>query len=87
MLVATVKKVVLLHDNACFHSTTHSPETLQELKSEVLQHPPYSPDFVPSDCHLSGSLKEALTSPQLVMNQEMNKWCIRACLSARNISF
>jgi histone-lysine N-methyltransferase SETMAR len=30
------------------------------MKFEVLPHPPYSPDLVPSDFHLFGPLKESL---------------------------
>ncbi|GFY03306.1 histone-lysine N-methyltransferase SETMAR [Trichonephila clavipes] len=46
----TLKKlssgVVLLHDNACPHTAVR--EVLRKFKWDVFQHPPYSPDLVPS---------------------------------------
>jgi histone-lysine N-methyltransferase SETMAR len=44
--------VLLLHDDPC-HSAACTKETLQHLKLEALDHPPYRPDLVPSDFHLS----------------------------------
>lgn len=38
---------VFLHDNARPHSATHVANTFQELKSEVLEHPLYSPYLAP----------------------------------------
>ena len=35
-------------------------DTVRALKFEVLKHPPYSPDFTPSDFHLFGPMKEHL---------------------------
>jgi len=55
-----LKGIVLLHDNARPHTAAHTVETLQKLKFQVLVHPPYSPDLVPSDYHVFGPLKEAL---------------------------
>jgi hypothetical protein len=46
------------------HSAAHIKETLQKLKSEALDHPPYSSDLAPSDFHLFGHLKEALRGCQ-----------------------
>ena len=53
------KGVVLLHDNARPHTDAHTAETLRKLKFEVMAHPPYSPDLVPSHYHLFSPLKEA----------------------------
>jgi transposase len=48
------KTVVLQHDNARSH-TAHLPlQTIQKNGWELLSHPPYSPDLVPSDHHLFG---------------------------------
>jgi len=55
------KGIVLLHDNARPHIAAHTVETLQKLMFVVLAHPLYSPDLAPSDCHLFGPLKVALT--------------------------
>jgi len=54
------KKVLLLHDNARPHMASHTFKTINHLGFEVLEHPAYSPDLVPSDYHLFGRLKNAL---------------------------
>jgi hypothetical protein len=54
------KRVLLLHDNAGFHTAAHTVDTLHALKFEVLKHPPYNPDLAPSDFHLFGPMKEHL---------------------------
>ncbi|OAD54130.1 Histone-lysine N-methyltransferase SETMAR [Eufriesea mexicana] len=43
---------VFLHDNARSHTSILTRQKLQELGWEVLMHPPYSPDLVPSGYHL-----------------------------------
>ena len=54
------KRVLLLHDNACLHTAARTVDTLHALKFEVLKHPPFSLDLVPSDFHLFGPTKEHL---------------------------
>jgi len=54
------KGTLLLHDNARPHSANQTTVTLRSFKWEVLQHPPYSPDFALSDFHLFGPLKQHL---------------------------
>ena len=54
------KGVVLLLDNARPLTAAHTAETLRKLKFGEMAHPPYSPDFAPSDYCLFGPLKEAL---------------------------
>ena len=54
------ERVLLLHDNASPHTAVHTVDTLRSLIFEVLKHPPYSPDLVPSDFHLFGPVKEHL---------------------------
>jgi len=53
--------VLLLHDNARPHTAIHTLQTLVKLGFTVLEHPAYSPDLAPSDYHLFGPLKDALT--------------------------
>jgi hypothetical protein len=43
------ESVVLLHDNVCPHTITHTVETLKKLNFEVLEYPLYSLDLTPSD--------------------------------------
>jgi hypothetical protein len=54
--VRSVKRVCLLHDNARPHTCDN--RTLEWMHWEVLPHPTYSPDPVPSDFHLFGPLKK-----------------------------
>jgi hypothetical protein len=37
----------LLHDNTRPHTARHTVKQIQDLKLEVLPHPPYSPDLGP----------------------------------------
>jgi len=72
------KKVLLLHDNACPHTTSHTIETIIHLGFEVLEHPSYSPDLTPSDYHLFGPLKNALQGRRFSMDKQVweavHKW-------------
>ena len=52
---------MLLHDNPRLYITAQTVETLQKLMFVVLAYLPYSPHLAPSDCHLFGPLKVALT--------------------------
>jgi histone-lysine N-methyltransferase SETMAR len=67
------KGVALLHDSACPHTAAHTVETLRHLIFEVLEHPPYSPDLAPSDCHLFGPLKDALRGRHFASDQELKE--------------
>jgi hypothetical protein len=52
--------VILHHDNARPHTACATAATIEILQFECLPHPPYLPDFAPSDYHMFGPLKEAL---------------------------
>ena len=56
------RKVRLLHDNARSHTAKVTRQKLEELWWEVLLHPPYSPDLVPSNYHLFRSLRNHLVT-------------------------
>jgi len=72
------KKVLLLHDNARPHTASQTIETINHLGFEVLEHPAYSPDLTPSDCHLFGPLKNALRGRRFSTDKEVqeavHKW-------------
>jgi histone-lysine N-methyltransferase SETMAR len=51
------REVLLRHNNIRPHTARATQERIQELQWELLEHPPYSPDLVPSDFHLFGPLK------------------------------
>jgi len=61
------KEILLLHDNARPHTAAHTLETLKQLKWEAMGHPAYSPNLVPSDIHLFGPLKNALSVKMIFM--------------------
>ena len=46
------KKIIFHQDNAPLHTSVIAMAKLHELRYELLQQPPYSPDLVPSDFHL-----------------------------------
>ncbi|PNF41429.1 hypothetical protein B7P43_G13783 [Cryptotermes secundus] len=54
------KWVAFLQDNARPPTAKTTIETLWKLKWNLLTHPPYSPDLVPSDFYLFGRLKSDL---------------------------
>jgi hypothetical protein len=53
------KGMLLLHD-VLPHSANQTTAMLRSFKWEVIQHPPYSPNLVPSDFHFFGPLKQHL---------------------------
>ena len=52
--------VLFLHDNAPAHRALATQKKLAYLGFQCLDHPPYSPDLAPSDCHLFPGLKKQL---------------------------
>ena len=53
------------HDNARSHTSLMTQNKLTELGWEVLIHPPYRPDFAPSDYHLFRALQNSLDGKKL----------------------
>ena len=49
-----------MHDNAPAHWTLATQKKLAYLGFQCFDHPPYSPDLVPSDYHLFPGLKKQL---------------------------
>ena len=64
------KGILLLHDNARPHIAKLTMKKVNELRWEVLPHPPYSPDLAPSDFYLFRALQ------QFVKEKNMKKLTI-----------
>ena len=58
--LANRKGVIFHQDNARPHVSIRTQEKLRELGWDILIHPSYSPDLVPSDYHLFRSLQNTL---------------------------
>ena len=65
------KKVVFHQDNASCYKSMATIAKLHELHFELLPHPPYSPDLVPSDYWLFGYLKGILKGKRFGSNEEV----------------
>jgi histone-lysine N-methyltransferase SETMAR len=52
------RRILLHHNNARPFTARVNQERIQELQLELLEHPPYNPDLVPTDFHLFGMLKK-----------------------------
>jgi hypothetical protein len=58
-------KKILLHDNACIHTTNLMKATLATMGWEIMNHLPYSPGLAPSDIHSLGPIKVQLGGQKL----------------------
>jgi hypothetical protein len=63
--------VVLLHNNACPHTATHTQSLLEHFIWELFDHRSYSPDLAPSDYHLFTYLKNWLGSQYFNNTEEL----------------
>jgi hypothetical protein len=81
-----VTKCVLLDDNAHPH-TADQFQTLQQLHFEILEHPTYSSDIVPSDYHLFESLKNSLRGRHLPQTMSRRRQAVHTWLAARPKTF
>jgi hypothetical protein len=61
----------LLHDDVRPHTANHTVETVNELRFEVMEHPPYSPNHAPSDFHMFGPIKESLRERRFSSDEEV----------------
>ena len=61
---------MLLHDNACPHTVTHTVETPKKINFEVLEHPLYSLDLTPLD--LFGPLNQALRGRRFTTDKQLD---------------
>ncbi|XP_017765117.1 PREDICTED: histone-lysine N-methyltransferase SETMAR-like [Eufriesea mexicana] len=67
--LANRKGVVFHQDNARLHTSLTTRQKLRELGSEVISHPPYSPDLAPSGYHLLKHLHNFLNGKKLVSRE------------------
>lgn len=65
------KKILFHHDNAPVHTAKVAIAKIQELRLELLPHPPYSPDLAPCDFHLFPNLKKWLGGQKFSSNTEV----------------
>ncbi|GBM80452.1 hypothetical protein AVEN_57290-1 [Araneus ventricosus] len=68
------RKVVLFHQaHARSHVSTMTDWTLYKLEWDLMQHPPYSPDMVPSDFYLFSLLQLHLDGAIFNSNEVINE--------------
>lgn len=65
------KKIIFHQDNAPSHTAQKTIAKISELKYELLQHPPYSPDLAPSDFWLFSHLKKFMRGKRFSSNEEV----------------
>jgi histone-lysine N-methyltransferase SETMAR len=63
-------KIIFHQDNTPAHKSVLAMGKLSDLHYELLKHPPYSPDLVPSDFCLFPKLKLFLAGQRFSSNQE-----------------
>jgi transposase len=72
------KGVVLLYDNARPHTAAQTNASIKLFNWKIFDHPPYSPDLVPSDYHLFTKMKILLGTQRFHTNEKLmavvNKW-------------
>ncbi|GFW76988.1 mariner Mos1 transposase [Trichonephila clavipes] len=64
------KKILFQQDNAPSHTSVVGMAKIRELRFELRDHPPYSPDLAPSDFFLFHLLKIALGGQRISSNEE-----------------
>ena len=86
-VMRSTSRILLLHENARPHTAPATIGSLETLKSQVLSHPPYSPDLAPSNFHLFPHLKRDLKGTHFtfrlwseascdVVDQTKNSWIL-----------
>ena len=63
-------KKIFHQDNASVHKSVLTMTKFKDLKYELLEHPPYSPDLAPSDYYLFRNLKQFLRGKYFSSNEE-----------------
>jgi len=83
MLSATI---LLLHDNALLHCAAQAQDLITSFKWEQMDHPPYSPDLVPSDYHLFLHLKKFLGGKRFDDDSDL-KVAVQKWLTSQAVAF
>ena len=65
------KKPLFQQDNAAVHKSMKTMVKLNDLRFELLPHPPYSPDLAPSDSYLFADLKKMLQGKRFNSDDEV----------------
>jgi transposase len=78
--------VVLLYDIARPHTAARTRELLDNFNWELFDHPPYSPDLAPSDCHLFTYLQNWFGSQHFNNNEELMEG-VKTWLSSQAADF
>ena len=65
------KKPLFQQDNAPVHKSMKTMVKLNDLRFELLPHPPYSPDMAPSDFYLFADLKKILQGTRFISDDEV----------------
>jgi len=68
---ATFAFVLYHHDNVPSHTSLKAMAKLDQLRFELVAHPPYSPDLVSSDYYLFPNLKRWLEGKRFTSNEEV----------------
>ena len=63
------KKIIFHQDNAPAHKSVLTMAKINELKYDLLDHPPYSPDLAPSDFYVFPNLKKILAGKRFTSNE------------------
>ena len=64
------KKILFHQDNTTSHTSAVAMTKINELRFDLLDHPPYSPDLVPSDLFLFPHPKIVLGGQRFSPNEE-----------------
>ena len=80
------KEPILLHDNDLPHVLKVTLQILNNLGYETLNHPPYSPDFKPTDFHLFKHLSNFLLK-KCFKNQGDLETAFNEFVDSRNFDF
>ncbi|EGI63744.1 Histone-lysine N-methyltransferase SETMAR [Acromyrmex echinatior] len=65
------KKILFLQDNAPAHKSITTMAKINDLRLQLLPHPPYSPDLAPSDYYLFPNLKRWLINKKFNSREEI----------------